>query len=97
MTIMEEHGHVQPSEMDEAQGERPATAIVTMSRRTMLHRSALGLGAIGMVALLSACGEEDDEDDPLDSDPLVDPEPQIEDNTDIVETEVVGEEIEEED
>lgn len=87
---MEEHGHAQQSEMDEAREERRATGVVMMSRRTMLHRSALGLGAIGMATLLSACADEDEE--PLDSDPLVDPEPQIEDNTDIVETEVVEDE-----
>lgn len=37
------------------------------------------------------------EDDPLSSDPLVNQETQIEDNTDIVETEVAGEEDEDED
>lgn len=93
MTIVEERGHAQQSEMDEAQGECRATDVVVMSRRTMLHRSALGLGGTGMVALLSACADEDDEDEePFDSDPLVDPEPQIEDHTDIVETEVVEDE-----
>lgn len=55
----------QQSDSTETQPELTASDddVSTFSRRSLFHRSALGLGGISMITLLAACGDDDDDDD----------------------------------